>query len=248
MALEFILGRGTKSTRGNPDTPDGDEAELFILLKRAFDSRCLLTVYTGPDRTPFTSAILEVVRDERYLVLDELTPTVGHALIARDPCIEVRALVEGIELRFETRVTQIGEQDGLPYYKVAFPAEVAYAQRRRQHRVTVPMSQGFEVIVTFADGEELRGELRDLSVGGLCARIRSGEIDPDYDRNALASCRILLPGDRSIICDVELLHIDAPPRPRVPRIGLRFVDPSPSAARRLEQFCAELERMQVRVR
>lgn len=248
MALEFILGRGARSTRDDSTSPDGQEAEIYVLLKRAFDTRCLLTVYVGPDRTPFTSAILEVVRDGRYLVLDELTPAIGHERIRVEPRIEVRALVDGIELRFESRVTQIGEQDGLPYYKVAFPPEVLYAQRRRQHRVTVPMSQGFEVIVTFADEQELRGELRDLSVGGLCARIRTGELDAKTDRNALAACRILLPGDRTIVSDVELLHIDAPPRPRVPRIGARFVDPSPATKRRIEQFCAELERSQVRVR
>lgn len=248
MGLEFLLGRGTRPPRGGDAAPDGQQADIYVLLKRAFETRCLLTVYVGPERTPYTSAILEVVRDGRYLVLDELTPSRGHERLKTEPRIEVRALVDGIEMRFESRVAQIGEQDGLPYYKVDFPTEVVYAQRRRQHRVPVPLSQGFEVIVTFADEQELRGELRDLSVGGLCARIRSGKLDATHDRNALAGCRIVLPDDRSIVCDIEILHIDAPARTRVPRIGARFVDPSPATLRRIEQFCAELERLQVRVR
>lgn len=248
MGLEFIRGRGGRTKRSDEDATEGEQAEIFILLKRALETRCLLTVFIGSDRTPYTSAILEVVREGRYLVLDELTPALGHERIQAEPRIEVRALVEGIELRFETRVTQIGAQDDLPYYKVAFPQEVIYAQRRRQHRVTVPLSQGFEVIVTFADEQELRGELRDLSVGGLCARIRSGTIDPKQDRHALASCRILLPDERSILSDIEILHIDAPSRPRVPRIGARFVDPAPAMLRRIEQFCAELDRLHIRVR
>ncbi len=247
MVLEFILGRAARPS--TPDTATGDDdAEVFVLLKRAYATHCLLTVYVGPEKTPFTSAILEVVRDQRYLVLDELTPPAGQALIKADPRIDVRAIVEGIELRFETRVQQIGEQDGLPYYKVAFPAEVVYAQRRRQHRVAVPLSQGYEVNLVFADEREIRGELRDLSVGGLCARLRSGEIDAGEDRGALAMCRLMLPEDRSILADIELLHIDAPARPRVPRIGARFVDPSPTTARRIAQFCAELERIQRKVR
>lgn len=248
MGLEFIRGRGGRANRHDDDATESEQAEIFILLKRAFESRCLLTVFIGSDRTPYTSAILEVVRDGRYLVLDELTPALGHERLQAEPRVEVRALIDGIELRFDTRVTQIGAQDGLPYYKVAFPQEVVYAQRRRQHRVTVPLSQGFEVIVTFADEQELRGELRDLSVGGLCARIRSGEIDPKQDRHALASCRILLPDERTILSDVEILHIDAPARPRVPRIGARFVDPAPAMLRRIEQFCAELDRLHIRVR
>lgn len=248
MGLEFILGRGARPNGDGDASPDGDDAEIYVLLKRAFDTHCLLTVYVGPDRAPYTSALLEVVRDGRYLVLDELTPAAGHERIKTEPCIEVRALLDGIEMRFESRVTQFGEQDGLPYYKAAFPQEVIYAQRRRQHRVAVPLSQGFEVIVTFADEQELRGELRDLSVGGLCARIRSGDIDPQHDRHALATCRILLPDDRTILSDIEILHIDAPPRPRVPRIGARFVEPAPGMLRRIEQLCAELERIRMRVR
>ena len=114
--------------------------------------------------------------------------------------------------------------------------------------MTVQLSQGFEVLVGFADEQELRGELRDLSVGGLCARIRSGTIDPTHDRNALASCRILLPEDRMILSDIEILHIDAPPRPRVPRISCRFIDPAPAVLRRIEQFCAELDRLHRRLR
>ena len=247
MALEFLRGRSAQPPAPVTDT-NGEDAEVFVLLKRAYATHCLLTVYVGPEKTPFTSAILEVVRDQRYLVLDELTPPAGQALIKAEPRIEVRAIVEGIELRFETRVQQIGEQDGLPFYKVGFPAEVVYAQRRRQHRVAVPLSQGYEVNVVFADEREIRGELRDLSAGGLCARIRSGDIDAKEDRGALAMCRLMLPEDRSIVTDIELLHIDAPARPRVPRIGARFVDPSPTTARRIAQFCAELERMQRKLR
>jgi|LNFM01.1.fsa_nt_gb c-di-GMP-binding flagellar brake protein YcgR len=247
MALEFLRGRTARDQASAADI-NGDDAEVYVLLKRAYATHCLLTVYVGPEKTPFTSAILEVVRDQRYLVLDELTPAAGHARIQAEPRIEVRAIVEGIELRFESRVEQVGEQDGLPFYKVSFPAEVTYAQRRRQHRVAVPLSQGFEVNVVFSDERELRGELRDLSAGGLCARVRSGDIDAKTDRGALAMCRLVLPDDRSIVTDIEILHIDAPPRPRVPRIGVQFVDPSPTVARRIAQFCAELERMQRKVR
>lgn len=247
MVLDFLRGRTATSQAAAADS-DGDDAEVYVLLKRAYATHCLLTVYVGPDKAPFTSAILEVVRDQRYLVLDELTPAAGHARIQAEPRIEVRAIVEGIELRFESRVEQVGEQDGLPFYKVAFPTVVTYAQRRRQHRVAVPLSQGFEVNVVFPDERELRCELRDLSAGGLCARVRSGDIDAKADRGALAMCRLVLPDDRSIVTDIEILHIDAPPRPRVPRIGVRFVDPGPTVARRIAQFCAELERMQRKVR
>lgn len=253
MPFEFLRGRpSTQPTSPPPSSADEDisgaDAEIYVLLKRAYATHALLTVYVGPDKEPFTSAILEVVRDDRYLVLDELTPKAGHARLVADPRIELRALVDGIEMRCATRVLKVGVQDGLPYYKVEFPTEVSYAQRRRQHRVPVPLNQGYEVTFIFADEREVTGELRDLSAGGLCARIRNGDLDPKTDRNALAMCRIMMPEDKSIIADIEILHIDAPPRPRVPRLGGRFIDLAPTPARRIAQFCAELERAQRRLR
>jgi c-di-GMP-binding flagellar brake protein YcgR len=90
--------------------------------------------------------------------------------------------------------------------------------------------------------------LRDLSVGGLCARIRTGDLQPRSDARQIASCRIMLPSQQSIVTDVELLGIDAPVRSRVPRLRTRFIDLSPAAARRVAQLCAEIERLHRQLR
>lgn len=251
MAFEFLRGlarpsRPSKTPDAPPPPPTGVEAEIYVLLKRAFAARCLLTVYAGPAREAYTSAILEVVRDQRYMVLDELSPGAGHEHIVTSRDIEVRALVEGVELRFRSEVLQIGQHDGLPFYKVAFPREIAYAQKRQQYRVPVPLHQGFDVSLVFSDEREAGGELRDISFGGLSVRIRNGHVNQESDRNALAMCRLAISKEHSIITDVEILHVHAAQKPRVPRIGARFVDLSPTTARRIEQFCAELERLRSR--
>ncbi len=222
--------------------------EIYVILRRAFVDHCPLTVYINDRPEAYTSAILEIVPEQAYLVLDELTPTDGHNLLLTEPRISVRAIVEGIELHFATRVTQFGEQDGLPYYRVEFPKFVDYAQRRCQYRVMVPLNQGFEVSFDLSDERQLLGELRDLSVGGLCARIRSGELQPKIDARQIASCRILLPSQQSIVMDVELLAMDATVRSRVPRLRTRFIDLSPTAARRVAQLCAEIERLHRQLR
>lgn len=243
MPFEFLRKLVSAKLPGAEGVSAGEEAEIYVLLRRAFNARCLLTVFVGPQHEAYTSAILEVVRDGRYLVIDELAPSGGHAHMSPDREIEVRALVDGNELRFHTRVLQIGEDDGLPYYKVAFPRAVEYAQKRERYRVPVPMNQRFEVQLVFDDDREVSGELRDLSPGGLSARIHTGWLDPVVDRNAIVMCRLALSREASILTDIEIRHVHSAQHPRVPRFGGRFVKPSPTAARRIAQFCADLERL-----
>lgn len=258
MALNRIRswlfrGRNTPSQDSALPPPEDSlgppEAEVFVLLRRALTDHCLLTVRIDGRGEPHTSAILEVVPEGRYLVIDELIPMVDQSLLEARPVLHIRAMVEGVELRFSTPVLQVGEEDGLPYYKIALPSSINYAQRRRQFRVTVPQPYGFEVSFTLPDERVLLGDLRDLSSGGLCvARLHSGELEADKDLHQIATCRLSIPNQQSVVADVEIMGIDAPPRQRVARVRARFINPSPTAARRISQFCTELERLHRQLR
>jgi len=239
------LARATAMS-GDNEAPD---PEIYLLLRRVFSEHTLLTIRVGDHPEPYTSAILELVPGQHYLVLDELTPISGHALASNGAMFQVRAAVDGIELRFTATVLQMGEQNALPYYKVSFPTVIDYAQRRRQYRVTVPSNRGFEVEFRMSDGRQLAGELGDMSVGGFCARIRTGVLEPRRDVGQRATCRLLVPNAQPIIVEVEMLHIDAQPPPRVQRSRVRFThNISPTTVRRVAQFCAELERAQRQLR
>jgi c-di-GMP-binding flagellar brake protein YcgR len=224
------------------------EPEIYVVLKKALQYHCPLTVHLPNRPEPYTSAILEISAEQRLIVIDDLTPSPAPAELALGTSLNMRAIVEGVELRFAAQITQVGAQKGLRCYSVQFPTQVSYEQRRRQYRVAVPLSQAIEVHFDLPDDRFLAGDLKDLSVGGLCARIREGRLDPALDSHQLASCRVLLPNQQSIVTDVELLDFDAPERPRVPRLRARFVDISPTAARRVAQLCAEIERMQRQLR
>lgn len=223
-------------------------AQLHLILKRLLDQRCMLTVQVGKHADCYTSAVLEVAREARYLVLDELIPAAGHQRILREPTVQLRARLDGVEVRFHTYISQIGEQGGLPYYKVPFPATLEYSQRRQAFRVPIPLNRGIRCVLLLDDEREFSGELRDLSPSGLGIRVRTGEPNKTTDQGQLAICRIELGEDRGIVTDVELCHIDQKTRGRVARLGLRFRGLRPEQQRRIEQFCAELAREHRRLR
>jgi c-di-GMP-binding flagellar brake protein YcgR len=195
------------------------------------------------DVTIYNSAILEVVTRQRCFVLDELVPARGHRALRAGSSLEVRAIVDGIELRFHTRVVELGETDGLPHYTAAFPELFTYAQRRGRFRVPAPLHHGYEVALVFEHGREVSGELRDLSPLGLSARVRAGRLDPAADLHARVVCRLDLAHDQRVLADLELRHIGRALPPRVPRFGARFVGMTRTAADRIERFCDELEHL-----
>lgn len=228
---------------------DDSVAQIAQVLRRLQEQRCLLTVQVGTATESYTSAVLEVVLEDEYLVLDELTPREGHERLKHSREIQVRAILDGIEVRFASRVAQINTEQGLPYYKVPFPERIDYPQRRQVHRVHVPLNTGYPVSLLLPDERILSGELRDISPEGIGIRVRIGTLDPGRDRGMRAICHLSLPQQRELVTDIEFRYIDDPlQKNRVPRLGARFVDLKGAQARRVEQFCAELARDQRRLR
>jgi len=228
-------------------TANPNPAHVCVLLRRLLEQRCLLTVQIGNSSDCYTSAILEVVLEDGYLVLDELTPSEGHDRLSIEPRIQIKARLDGIEVRFASSVTRINTQDGLPYYKVPFPKLIEYPQRRQSYRVPIPLHLGLPTNILLCDERVLNGELRDLSPEGLGMRVRLGVPDPT-DHGQLAICQIVVNKTLELVTDIELCHIDPPARGRVPRLGARFLRLRADQERRIEQFCAELAREQRRLR
>ena len=217
-------------------------AYIAAMLRRMLDQRCLLTVQIGAHPALYTSALLEVVREAEYMVLDELTPKAGHRLLAAGNALHIRGLVDGTEVRFTSRVTQINTQDGLPFYKVPFPSSLEYVQRRQSPRVQIPLNYGVPVSILLLEAREFNGELRDISAHGLGMRVRIGGPDPAQDQGKRGICHIKISATLEIVTDINLCHIDPPVRGRVSRIGAQFVQLRQEQADRIERFCVELER------
>ncbi len=244
MRFESVADLGSDRRNVNPDD---SIAQICQVLRRLQEQRALLTVQIGTAAAFYTSAILEVVREEKYLVLDELIPREGHLQLQHTKQLQIRGILDGIEVRFVSHVTQISTQNGLPFYKVPFPSHLDYPQRRQVHRVPIPLNTGLPITLLMPDERMVSGELRDLSPEGLGIRVRTGAIDIQRDRGTVVICHLAFKGEPEFVADIRLCHIDPPVRGRVPRVGARFAGLQPSQTRRIEQFCAELAREQRRV-
>lgn len=216
---------------GAPQAPASSLLEVVdprearhVLLKKIYAGHCLLDIRLGGDDAAYQSAIIELLPEAGYLVIDALTPTSGNQLAARLPSLRVRARLAGIEVKFSSRILQRGSQAGLAYYKVLYPQDIEYPQRRRESRVTVPLDRGVPVRFATRGGGWVRGEIRDLSARGFCARLLSGDVNKiDAELSQPTACEIDLPGQATLQATVELRHM-VPSRARsAPRVGAHFV-------------------------
>ena len=220
-----------------------------LLLKRIFESHCLLDIRLNGEDAAYQSAIIELLPDAGYVVIDALTPHGGNALAARLPDVRVRTRVNSLEVKFVSRILARGSHSNLPYYKVRYPDEIEYPQRRREFRVTVPFDRGVPVRFETRTGAWVRGEIRDLSAGGFCARLLSGDVaNIEQECGQTSACEIDLPGYGTLRTVVELRHM-LPSRARsAPRVGARFVALDSHSEHQLVRSVAELKSMRLRQR
>ena len=244
--LSRLFFGGDEQPGPSPTNSGSVPVNAFVLLRRAASEQAPLTVFLGGSGTAYSSALLELVPDQQYLVIDELVPRSGHELMRPGLELKVRARVEGADMRFKTEILEIGGAAELPFYKIAFPREVDYTQRRQQFRVSVPLTATVDVTFIMDDGRSLIGEVRDMSSGGIGARIKSGTPDAATDQGKKIRCLIVSPSNQSIATDIELIHVDSSAIGRVPRVRGRFINLTPAGARKVAQLCAEIERLQRR--
>lgn len=231
---------------GMVEVVDPREAR-HLLLKKIFENHCLLDIRMDGDGAAYQSAVIELLPDKGYLVIDALTPATGDALASRLPGVQLRTRVQGMEVRFASRILARGSQHGLPYYKVRYPDEMEYPQRRRELRFTVPFNRGVPVRFETRSGGWVRGEIRDLSPGGFCARLLSGDVaNIQQDSGRPTACEIDLPGHGTLHAAVDVRHM-LPSRARsAPRVGACFVELDVEAERQLQRCVAELSRLRNR--
>ncbi len=231
---------------GMVEAVDPREAR-HLLLKRIYESHCLLDIRLDGDESAYQSAIIELLPELGYLVIDALTPQGGDALATRLPGLRVRTRVNGMEVKFQSQILARGSQQGLPYYKARYPDVIEYPQRRRELRVTVPFDRGVPVRFETRSGGWVRGEIRDLSPSGFCARLLSGDVAGIEQREGRATaCEIDLPLHGTLRALVEVRHM-LPSRARsAPRVGARFIELDERNEQQLQRCVAELKRNRVR--
>ncbi len=220
----------------------------FILgfLKRIQHQRAILTVTLPGSDKNYNSAILEINEEQAYLVIDELSPESGHPLLLDIKELRVRTRVEGARISFSTTLIDAGRESGIAYYNLALPTEIDYLQQRASYRVKTKVAQPIPVTLIHAEGQTIKGELQDLSLGGLSIRIAHKQLPVTLKTTDTLPCCFRLAQGEEITCTLEIRSIRSKDNNIPVRIGCRFINLPAPQQKMIQRYVIALEREQIK--
>ena len=225
-------------------------ANMLPLLTQALRTRLLFDVSIPTSETHYTTALLGIYRDHGFLVMDELTPRVGHKKLLKQRRMTLTGKLDGVPLRFSTRLIESREQKGMAFYKVEIPESLFYMQRRQEFRIAVTEARiPFQAQRDDGSQEILKGYVYDLSRNGMGLNLE-GEVALERDE-ILKNC-VITPevftdeGNGAIPFTMKVCHAAYHKKRKHTRIGGYFENIDTRSSSKIAKIIALFERIYAR--
>jgi c-di-GMP-binding flagellar brake protein YcgR len=235
--------RSPEPSKSKPDTgfQIRTREKMIPLLIQAHRTRLLFDVSIPTSETHYTTALLGVYDSHGFLVLDELTPSAGHKKLLKQRRMTLTGKLDGVPLRFNTRLIETRQQKGMAFYKVEMPESVFHMQRRQEFRITATEARiPFHAQREDDSQEQLQGYVFDLSRNGMGLNLE-GEVKLERD-DILQNCVIMPSGNGKIPFALKVCHATYHKKRKLTRIGGCFEEIDTSSQRRIAKIITQFER------
>ncbi len=218
--------------------------EVHGALQDLITRRCNLTIAFEGNTQLYASMVIRSDRDNRFFILDGLSPTSGdqHAMALER--FTIRANLQGVEvIALNNVISGHGKHDGRRIYKVPFPSELVYMQRRNAFRVYLRRGMGAQAqMKTAGRPEALVAEVMDLSATGMKVRV-AGLLDPPAQKNEVFHrCYVQVPGKGDFECRAVMRHAVFHRQQQMTRCGIEFQQLDGRTSQRIAMLVNEIER------
>lgn len=208
-----------------PDRYYYSAGDIYSVLKALQTERSLLNLQLDGSAQLYNTMILDANLQERYFLIDEVTPRDGHRKIDEGTRFSLRASIHGIKVHAKDLLSAqtLSNADGI-YYQVPFPAKMLYMQRRDAFRAYVPSSMKTTARFSSLEREDnLFGRVLNMSDTGVRVGF-TGEVKPDLSPmenfHALIDIQIQ---EQLLECEVEIVYFQYSKERNQTMCGCRFV-------------------------
>ena len=215
---------------------------IAAILRPLQQQHSILSIALPSAKRLYNSTLLDINTEQGFLLLDELHPSEGHALIGKASRIGLSAHREGIEIKMILDISETGSENGIAFYKVPFPKTIRYRQRRHSFRIAVSAAQTVPVKLADAQGNLFSGELHDISAEGMCIRLPFKMGAPESNNSESLTYTITLPDKKRISGQFIARRILQHESSRTIQVGGSFDQLDKIQARAIERFVFELQR------
>ncbi|MGZ4960063.1 MAG: flagellar brake protein [Methylomonas sp.] len=230
-----------------PENPNflTEPEKIVKLLSEIEASSPLCTIQIEDSNEDYSSSILDIKVNKNTIILDELIPREGNALLQRKKALKLFTFHKGIHLSFNLEKLETGHSHGITYYKALIPGRVYYPQRRRSPRIEIRTIDISFSGVAQRTGVSVVGYVFDLSRDGAGieipvnrARVQRGD--------KIKGCQISFE-DYVMDFDFNVRFVKpvSTGSSKV-QIGGFFENLSPKSQSKLSHFITSLERVEIR--
>jgi len=224
-----------------------DPDVIRVLIARLIATRCPVFAFMEGDDERYTTMLLEIEPTFGALIADELHPRAGHDRLRTGASLRLACRLDGVEVRFRSRVRAIDRDGAIAAYMLDMPAELDHRENRRLHRTR---ARGVTARLQTPEKDAVLARVVDISISGLSLAVSAPHAlaeDECWD------CNVSLPNG-AVDAEVSIVRIRrATTRAhaavaREDNIGARFGALSAHAARRIGHFMADTQRAFLRAR
>lgn len=232
---------------------------IYRLMRRLQAKHTSLKLRFDSVADHYTSMVLAVNFKEGYILLDEVTPKWGDDLMAKAIPFYFDSYHDGCKIS-SGKMQAVGRaiKEDSPVYKVLFPAELDFLQRRQFFRAQVRLSLdinvhlGIEIppikrdeydnIIPQSPTWEHEGLLRDLSAQG-CQIEALGDLRESLPKHTeYSNCHIIFPNGYLFDLGIAIRHVGYDEKRDISNLGCQFINMDPKLDRKISFIVNELQR------
>ena len=188
----------------------------------------------------YTSAITNASLKHSSFFLDKVVPDSGNELIRSGSRFSVLADSQGVKIEFNM-TGRIKYQPSNEQYRVEFPTQVLYLQRRTAYRVMISPAHKILVKLKMEDGgDNLIGQLADLSSSGFKAIFKGDSVERLQNNSNIAVARIKFNDQNNMDCSLIARHVVGTQNGNT-QVGFAFNIVSGMGQRYLDRLIGELQ-------
>lgn len=235
-------------------SPEG----IYRLLKRLQHRHTPLKLRFDSVADHYTSMVLAVNYKEKYFLIDEVFPKWGDELMAKAIPFRFDSFHDGCKIdAYNMQAAGHAVKEGSSVYKIPFPTDIHFLQRRQFFRATVRLSLNIQVRLGVNKPKEVRDEydnlipqnptwayeglLRDLSAQGCQVEVE-GDLREHLKNIEYPSCQLVFPNGSILDLGIAVRHVGYDSRRNESSLGCQFINLNPKLDRRISFIVNELQR------
>ncbi len=148
--------------------------EHYSVLRTIQDNRYPTTLTFHAHDQEYLTQVIKADITNRCFYIDELRPPSGHKLASSGESFDIVTKLNGVEIIIKgCNIVGAGKSETGQFYKITFPEEVLYLQRRHAFRVDIPEDSEVFVELRSEDQQSTsHTEVLDISATGCRLRLK----------------------------------------------------------------------------